>query len=104
MTPTGIAISSSHARFTRASIARHVTVMASTSALGLFAVFLVDILTLVYVSMLHQPVLLAAVGIAKVLIFINGAFASGLIIAAASVLSERIGHRATHLYHKSQRA
>lgn len=95
MTPIGIAISSSHARFTRASIARHVTVMASTSALSLFAVFLVDILTLVYVSMLHQPVLLAAVGIAKVLIFINGAFASGLIIAAASVLSERIGHRAT---------
>jgi len=94
MTPIGIAIPSSHARFTRASIARHVTVMAGTSALSLFAVFLVDILTLVYVSMLHQPVLLAAVGIAKVLIFINGAFASGLIIAAASVLSERIGHRA----------
>ncbi len=84
-----------HARFTRGSIARHVMVMASTSALSLFAVFLVDILTLVYVSMLHQPVLLAAVGIAKVLIFFNGALANGLIIAAASVLAERIGHRAT---------
>ena len=85
---------SSYARFTRASIPRHVTVMAGSSAVSLFAVFLVDILTLVYVSMLHQPVLLAAVGIAKVLIFFNGALANGLIIAASSVLSERIGHRA----------
>ena len=88
-------MASRHARFIRGNIAQHVLVMASTSALSLFAVFLVDILTLVYVSMLHQPVLLAAVGIAKVLLFLNGALASGLVIAAASVLAERIGHRAT---------
>ncbi|EPN13389.1 membrane protein, partial [Pseudomonas syringae pv. actinidiae ICMP 19070] len=67
---------------------------ASTSALSLFAIFLVDILTLVYVSMLHDPVLLAAVGIAKVLLFFNSALTTGLIIAATAVLSERIGHRA----------
>lgn len=83
------------ATFTDGVVARHVLVMTSTSALSLFAVFLVDILTLVYVSMLHEPVLLAAVGIAKVLIFLNAALANGLIIAAATVLSERIGHRAT---------
>ncbi|RMP69004.1 hypothetical protein ALQ18_04395 [Pseudomonas marginalis pv. marginalis] len=88
-------MASSRARFTEGSVSRHVVVMASTSALSLFAVFLVDILTLVYVSMLHAPQLLAAVGIAKVLIFMNGALANGLIIAAASVLSERIGHRAS---------
>jgi Na+-driven multidrug efflux pump len=83
------------ATFTEGVIARHILVMTGTSALSLFAVFLVDILTLVYVSMLHEPVLLAAVGIAKVLIFLNSAVANGLIIAAATVLSERIGHRAT---------
>ncbi len=82
------------ARFTQGSVARHIVVIASASALSLFAVFLVDILTLVYVSMLHDPVLLAAVGIAKVLMFFNGALATGLIIAGASVLSARIGHRA----------
>ena len=65
--------------------------MTSTSAVSLFAVFLVDILTLVYVSMLHAPLLIAAVGIAKVLIFANSALVSGLIIAATSVLSRRIG-------------
>ncbi|KPW53184.1 putative Membrane protein [Pseudomonas syringae pv. antirrhini] len=82
------------ARFTQGSVAQHIVVTASTSALSLFAIFLVDILTLVYVSMLHDPVLLAAVGIAKVLLFFNSALTTGLIIAAAAVLSERIGHRA----------
>ncbi len=80
------------ATFTRGVIARHILVMTSTSALSLFAVFLVDILTLVYVAMLHDPSLLAAVGIAKVLIFLNAAFSNGLIIAAATVLSRRLGH------------
>nr|WP_218626502.1 MATE family efflux transporter [Pseudomonas sp. dw_358] len=65
--------------------------MAGTSALGALAGFLVDILTLVYVSMLHDQALLAAVGLAKTLVFINGAFASGMVIAAGVVLSERIG-------------
>lgn len=83
------------AKFTEGSIARHILVMSSTSALSLFAVFLVDILTLVYVSMLHAPVLLAAVGFAKVLIFFSSAFTSGLIIAAATLLAQRIGHHAT---------
>ncbi|RMP13203.1 hypothetical protein ALQ08_01872 [Pseudomonas syringae pv. delphinii] len=82
------------ARFTQGSVAQHIVVTASTSALSLFAIFLVDILTLVYVSMLHDPVLLAAVGIAKVLLFFNSALTTGLIIAATAVLSERIGHRA----------
>lgn len=83
------------ATFTEGSVARHVLVMSSTSALSLLAVFLVDILTLVYVSMLHMPLLLAAVGIAKVLIFLNSAVGTGFIIAAATVLSERIGHKAS---------
>ncbi|WP_434681665.1 hypothetical protein J3P77_10790 [Pseudomonas sp. R1-18] len=83
------------ARFTDGSVARHVLVMIGTSAISLFAVFLVDILTLVYVSMLHEPLLIAAVGIAKVLIFANTALVSGLIVAATSVLSKRIGQRGT---------
>lgn len=86
-------MSAATARFAAGSVKRHVLVMTSTSALSLFAVFLVDILTLVYVSMLHQPLLIAAVGIAKVLIFANTALVSGLIIAATSVLSTRIGRQ-----------
>ncbi|WP_268796952.1 MATE family efflux transporter [Pseudomonas huanghezhanensis] len=88
-------MANARATFTEGRVARHILVMTSTIALSLLAVFLVDILTLVYVAKLHDPVLLAAVGIAKVLIFFNGAIASGFIIAAASVLSERISERET---------
>ncbi|MFH7422859.1 hypothetical protein RA276_30310, partial [Pseudomonas syringae pv. tagetis] len=56
------------ARFTQGSEARHIVLTASASALSLFAIFLVYILTLVYVSMLDDPVLLEAVRIAKGLI------------------------------------
>jgi Na+-driven multidrug efflux pump len=89
---------SARATFTEGSVVRHILVMTSTSALSLLAVFLVDILTLVYVSMLHTPVLLAGVGIAKVMIFFNSAVGTGFIIAAATVLSERIGHRASKAF------
>ncbi|EIK96984.1 hypothetical protein PMM47T1_07581 [Pseudomonas sp. M47T1] len=79
------------ARFIEGSLARHVLAMVSANALSLLAVFLVDILTLVYVSRLQDQRLLAAVGLAKTLLFVNGAFASGVVIAAGAVLSERIG-------------
>lgn len=88
-------MANARATFTEGSVARHVVVMSSTSAVSLFAVLLVDILTLGYVSMLHAPLLLAAVGIAKVLIFFNSAIGTGFIIAASKVLSERIGLRAS---------
>lgn len=83
------------ARFTEGPVGRHVLNMLSTSALGLLAVFLVDVLTLMYVSMLDDQSLLAAVGLGKTLVFINGAFTSGLVIGAGALLSERIGRHAS---------
>lgn len=82
------------ARFTEGSVLSHIIAAASTSALSLLAMFLVDILTLVYVSRLDDQVALAAVGLAKTLTFINGAFVSAVVIAAGAVLSERIGKHA----------
>lgn len=84
------------ASFTTGSVTRHVMAMATTSALSLLALFVVDILTLVYVSMLHDQTLLAAAGLAKTLIFINGAFASGLILAAGAVVSARTARNDVH--------
>lgn len=84
-----------HARFTEGPVGRHVLSMAGTSAVGLLAVFLVDILTLMYVSMLDDQSLLAAVGLGKTLMFINSAFSSGLVIGAGALLSERIGRHAS---------
>lgn len=84
-----------HACFSEGSVSRHVLAMASASALSLLSVFLVDILTLVYVSRLHDASLLAAVGLGKTLLFVNSAFVSGVVIAAGAVLSERIGKHAS---------
>lgn len=84
-----------YSRFTLGSIPLHVLTMTSTSALSLLAVFLVDILTLVYVSWFQDQVLLAAVGLGKLLLFINSAFVSGVVIAAGALLSESIGKHAS---------
>lgn len=83
------------ARFTEGSVVGHLIATASTSALSLLAVFLVDIFTLIYVSRLDDQVALAAVGLAKMLMFINSAFASGVVTAAGAVLSARIGKHAS---------
>ncbi|WP_226502151.1 MATE family efflux transporter [Pseudomonas sp. MWU16-30317] len=83
------------ARFTQGSVAGHLIETASTSAVSLLAVFLVDIFTLIYVSRLDDQVALAAVGLAKMLMFINSAFASGVVTAAGAVLSARIGKHAS---------
>lgn len=81
------------ARFTDGSVAHHVLGMTSTSALSLLSVFLVDILTLTYVSQLHYPLWIAAVGLGKTLGLLNGAMVSGVVIAATAVLSERVGRQ-----------
>lgn len=83
------------ARFSEGSVPRHVLAMTSASALSLLSVFLVDILTLVYVARLHDASLLAAVGLGKTLLFVNSAFVSGVVIAAGAVLSERLGKHAS---------
>ncbi|WP_414058419.1 MATE family efflux transporter [Pseudomonas sp. HR96] len=82
------------ARFTAGSLPRQLLAMAGASGAGQLALFLVDILTLTYVAMLHDQTLLAAVGLAKTLVFVNAAFASGVVIAGGVVLSERIGRHA----------
>lgn len=65
--------------------------MAFTSGLSLLAIFLTDILTLTYVAMLHDEVLIAAVGIAKILAFFNSSLVAGIVVAAGTMISRRVG-------------
>lgn len=82
----------SAATFTQGSLNHHVRRMAFTSAFGLLAIFLTDILTLTYVAMLHDEVLTAAVGIAKTLAFFNSSLVAGTLVAAGTLISRRLGH------------
>ncbi|WP_430912493.1 MATE family efflux transporter [Methylobacterium sp. sgz302541] len=79
------------ARFVEGSILRHVVVMSATGSVGLMAIFVVDLLSLLYVSKLGDPKLTAAVGFATIVQFFAIAINIGLMIAAGALVSRSIG-------------
>lgn len=78
-------------RFVTGSILRHVLVMAATGSVGLMAIFVVDQLSLFYVSKLGDPKLTAAVGFAAIVQFFATAVNIGLMIAAGALVSKAVG-------------
>jgi putative MATE family efflux protein len=78
-------------RFVTGSTMRHVLVMASTGAIGLVAVFAVDLLNLFYISMLGQKPIAAAVGFSGVVGFLQTSVSIGLMIGIGAVVSRTIG-------------
>lgn len=79
------------ATFVTGSTLRHVVVMSATSAVGLMALFLVDVVNLFYISMLGSKELTAAVGYATTLQFFTISLSIGLAIAATALVSRAIG-------------
>ncbi len=79
------------ARFTQGSTMRHVVVMTATGSIGLMAVFLVELLTLLYIARLGDDHLTAAVGYASLLVFIATSVNIGLMIAIGALASRAIG-------------
>lgn len=78
-------------RFLSGSILRHVVVMSATGSVGLMAIFLVDLLSLLYVSKLGDPALTAAVGFAAIVQFFAISINIGLMIAGGALVSRAIG-------------
>ena len=76
---------------------RHVLVMTATSSLGLMAVFVVDVLNLLYISMLGQQELAAAIGYSGTLMFFLTSVAIGLSIATTAQVSRALGRGDTAL-------
>jgi putative MATE family efflux protein len=81
----------SEARFVTGNIMRHVVVMAGTGAIGLMAVFAVDLLNLFYISLLGQRPIAAAVGFAGVVGFFQTSVLIGLTIGVSAVVARSIG-------------
>jgi Na+-driven multidrug efflux pump len=79
------------ARFVSGSLLRHVVVMAGTGAIGLIAVFAVDLLNLFYISLLGQQAIAAAVGFAGAVGFFQAAVSIGMTIGVGAVVSRDIG-------------
>lgn len=78
-------------RFVTGSPLRHVVVMASTGAVGLVAVFVVDLINLFYISLLGEPAIAAAVGFAGVVGFFHTSVCIGLMIGITATVSRKIG-------------
>jgi putative MATE family efflux protein len=66
-------------------------VMTATSSLGLMAVFFVDVLNLLYISMLGHQELAAAIGYSGTLMFFLTSIAIGLTIAITAQVSRALG-------------
>jgi Na+-driven multidrug efflux pump len=65
--------------------------MAATGSVGLMAIFVVDLLSLFYVSKLGDPNLTAAVGFAGIVQFFATAVNIGLMIAAGALVGRAVG-------------
>ena len=78
-------------RFVTGSLFRHVVVMASTGAVGLVAVFAVDLINLFYISRLGEKEIAAAVGFAGVVSFFHLSLCIGLMIGLTAVVSRTLG-------------
>ena len=76
------------ARFVEGNLFRHVAVMSLTGSVGLMAIFIVDLINMVYISWLKDPVLTAATGYAGAVMFFTTAFGIGLSIGVSALVAQ----------------
>ncbi len=81
------------AKFVKGSIFKHILVMSSTNAIGLTALFLVDLIDLFFISLLGEVKLAAAIGYAGTLSFFTTSIAIGISIAMSALVSRSIGQK-----------
>ncbi|SMY09409.1 MATE family efflux transporter [Flavimaricola marinus] len=79
------------AKFTTGSLMGHVTAMSFTASIGLMAIFAVDLVDMVFISMLGNVALAAAIGYAGSILFFTNSINIGLSIAAGALVSRAIG-------------
>ncbi|WP_108816505.1 MATE family efflux transporter [Loktanella sp. Alg231-35] len=79
------------AKFTQGSLFGHISVMSLTASIGLMAVFLVDFVDMIFISMLGKAELAAAVGYAGAILFFTTSFGIGMAIAAGALVARALG-------------
>lgn len=86
-----------NAKFVQGSTMRHILVMSGAGSVGLMALFVVDLLDMLFISMLGQVELAAAVGFAGTLVFFSTSISIGASIAMGALVSKAIGaHQQQH--------
>ncbi|MEO1139109.1 MAG: MATE family efflux transporter [Pseudomonadota bacterium] len=84
-------MANAEARFVEGNLMRHVSVMSLTSSLGLMAIFAVDLIDVLFISMLGQEALAAAAGYASIVMFFASAINIGLSVAAGALVANSLG-------------
>lgn len=69
----------------------HVARMSLTASVGILAIFAVDFVDMIFIAMLGQSELAAAIGYAGTLLFFTNAINIGLSIAAGSLVAQALG-------------
>ena len=82
---------SEQAKFLTGNLFKHISVMSLTASIGLMAVFVVDFVDLIFISMLGKAELAAAVGYAGAILFFTSSFGIGMAIAAGALVSRALG-------------
>lgn len=83
------------AKFLDGSLFQHVAVMSFTASIGLMAVFFVDFVDMVFISMLGHAELAAAVGYAGSVLFFTTSLSIGVSIAAGALVARSLGRGET---------
>ena len=79
------------AKFVEGNLFRHISVMSLTASVGLMAVFLVDFIDMIFISMLGKAELAATVGYAGAILFFTTSFGIGMAIAAGALVARALG-------------
>ena len=82
-------MSNSNAKFLTGAPMRHVAVMSATASIGLMAMFVVDFVDMIFISMLGNAALAAAIGYAGSILFFTTSF--GIAIAAGALVARALG-------------
>ncbi len=78
-------------RFVTGSLLHHILVMTGTGAVGLMAIFAGDLVNMIFLGLLRDDDVIAAVGYASSILFFTISIGIGLSIAATSLVSPQLG-------------
>lgn len=79
------------AKFLTGNLFTHVSVMSFAGTIGLMAIFAVDFVDMIFISMLGNAELAAAVGYAGAILFFTTSFGIGVAIAAGALVARALG-------------
>ncbi|CUB02966.1 MATE family efflux transporter [Marinomonas fungiae] len=79
------------ATLTKGSTFKHVSIMSFTGALGLMAMFLVDLVDMLFLSMLGEREIVAAVGFASTVMFFTVSISIAVSISATALVARAMG-------------